>query len=342
MRTNVAKLLLPVAVLALVSCGGRPLEKKATGMIYEVVVVMEQSDWEGEIGEAIKKDLYSDVPGLPQSEATMKIMYVSPGKFDGMLTYVRNILQVDINPKQYTKVSLHARKDVWADGQAVVQLNAPDASSVVEYMQEHERILANYYTAMERRRLTAQLEETYHQPLARMIEDKFGVTLKVPTSFAAYKEDGQDFFWASDNAASGRTDVVVYTFPYESAETFTRDYLVAKRDSVMQINMPGAFPDSYMTTETSYAEPAYKAITVNGKYCGELRGLWRMKGDMMGGPFVSHARVDEANNRIVVVEGFVYAPETEKKNYIRRIEAALYTLHLPGEDTELPEVEILP
>jgi hypothetical protein len=340
MKTNVIALL-PALLIAWTSCGG-PLEKKATGMMFEVVVVMEQDDWKGEVGEAIKGDLLSDIPGLPQSEPTMKIMYTSPSQFDGMLTYVRNILRVTINPNRYTKVSLHTQKDVWTNGQIVVLMNAPAGSSIVEYMKEHERILANYYTAIERRRLTAQLEKKYHQPLTRKIEDKFGVTVKVPTTFAACKEDGENFFWASDNAVSGRTDMVVYTFPYESTETFTLDYLVAKRDSVMKINMSGTFPNTYMTTETSYAEPSYKAITVNGKYCGELRGLWKMKGDMMGGPFVSHARVDEVNNRIVVVEGFVYAPETDKKNYIRRIEAALYTLHLPGEDTELPEVEILP
>ena len=62
-----------------------------------------------------------------------------------------------------------------------------------------------------------------------------------------------------------------------------------------------------------------------------MRGLWRVEGDMMGGPFVSLARLDEQNNRVIVAEGFVYAPETEKRNYIRRIEAALYTLRLPGE-----------
>ena len=56
---------------------------------------------------------------------------------------------------------------------------------------------------------------------------------------------------------------------------------------------------------------------------------------MMGGPFVSHARVDERNNRVVVVEGFVYAPETDKRNFIRRVESALYTLRLPGEYEEL-------
>jgi len=32
-----------------------------------------------------------------------------------------------------------------------------------------------------------------------------------------------------------------------------------------------------------------------------------------------------------VAEGFVYAPETNKRNFIRKAEAALYTLRLPGE-----------
>jgi hypothetical protein len=56
-----------------------------------------------------------------------------------------------------------------------------------------------------------------------------------------------------------------------------------------------------------------------------------MVGDMMGGPFVSHARLDEANQRVIVVEGFVYAPEKDKRNIIRQVEASLYTLKLPGE-----------
>ena len=71
-----------------------------------------------------------------------------------------------------------------------------------------------------------------------------------------------------------------------------------------------------------------------------MRGLWRVQGDMMGGPFVSLTRLDEQNNRVIVAEGFVYAPETEKRNFIRRIEAALYTLRLPGE-FEKPIDEVL-
>ncbi|OAV71710.1 hypothetical protein Barb4_00462 [Bacteroidales bacterium Barb4] len=330
-----------VSLWLLGACSGSPLGKRATGMIYEVVVVMEQSDWDSEAGEAVKKDLQSDVPGLPQSEATMKVIYSPPAKFDGMLTYVRNIFLLNINPGRFTKVSLHAEKDRRANGQTVVVMNAPDKETVQDYMKEHVNILANYYSAVERARLTTLLDTDYSKALTDKVTDKFGIALKVPSAMNTSKEDGKDFFWASNNAPTGRTDLIVYTFPYRDAETFTREYLIAKRDSVMKLNMPGSFPGSYMITETAYIQPAYKAITVNGKYCGELRGLWRMEGDMMGGPFVSHARLDESNNRVVVVEGFVYSPETDKKNYIRRIEAALYTLHLPGENTELPEIEIV-
>ena len=67
-----------------------------------------------------------------------------------------------------------------------------------------------------------------------------------------------------------------------------------------------------------------------------------MQGDMVGGPFVSHIRLDEANNRVVVAEAFVYAPETSKRNYIRRMEASLFTLRLPGEFDEPAEASLMP
>jgi len=94
-----------------------------------------------------------------------------------------------------------------------------------------------------------------------------------------------------------------------------------------------------MTTETRFGAN-YNPITVKGKYCAEIRGLWKMVGDMMGGPFVSHARLDEKNQRVVVVEGFVYAPEKNKRNLIRQVEASLYTLRLPGEFDQKSEEPI--
>ncbi|NLI63696.1 MAG: DUF4837 family protein, partial [Bacteroidales bacterium] len=71
----------------------------------------------------------------------------------------------------------------------------------------------------------------------------------------------------------------------------------------------------------------------------EVRGLWKVKGDFMGGPFVSHARVDEVNQRVIVAEVFVYAPDKLKRNLIRQIEASLYTLRLPQDKEVLVSTE---
>lgn len=313
------------------ACNSSPLEKRATGLAYEIVVTMEPEIWNSEAGKAVKAELLSDVPGLPQSEPSMRITYAAPKDFNGLLTYVRNILIVKVNPGAYTKATLSFENDTWSKGQSVATLTVPDKETLFTYMNENQRILINHFTRVELDRAAALLEKTFSPLVMDSVKKKFGYELKVPETMLYYNPGATDFFWASNNAPTGRTDIVVYTFPYTDPNTFTLEYLVAKRDSVMKLNLPGSFPNSYMTTETRFAVVDYTPITLNGKYCGVMRGLWRVQGDMMGGPFISHIRLDETNNKVVVAEGFVYSPESDKRNYIRRIEAALYTLRLPGE-----------
>ena len=150
---------------------------------------------------------------------------------------------------------------------------------------------------------------------------------------------GDNFFWASNNGRTGRVDLFVYSVPYTEKDAFTLSKIIARRDSIMKKNIPGAYKDSYMTTST-FVDPVYRALSLDGKYVGETRGLWEVKGDVMGGPFVSHTRLDEANQRIITAEVFVYAPESKKRNLVRKAEAALYTLKLP-QDNLLPEVPVL-
>lgn len=328
-------------VLLLGACSSAPVLPSSTGLAYEVVVTMTEQLWKGEVGEAVKADLASEVPGLPQVEHSMRITYASPQNFNGLLTYVRNLLILRIDATAYTQVSVNMERNRWSRGQLILTLNAPTEAEAIAYLTENPKVLVNQFVKEEMTRAVSLFEKTYSQVVYEGVKKKFDAELKVPDNLTFFR-DTADFFWASNNAGTSRMDVVVYSFPYRDENTFTKDYLVNKRDSIMKLYMPGAFPNSYMTTETRYVQPLYSPITVKGKYCGVLRGLWRMQGDMMGGPFVSHARLDEANNRVVVAEGFVYAPETDKRNTIRRIEAALYTLRLPGEE-ELPnEVVVIP
>jgi hypothetical protein len=219
--------------------------------------------------------------------------------------------------------------DKWANGQSVVYLNAPDGKAIEAFLAENPRILVEHYTKEEMKRTRDFLYKTYSPVVMEKVKAKFGITLHAPSDITSFK-DSTDCLWFSNNAVTGRMDLLIYTFPFVDVNTFTLDYLVAKRDSIAKSMLPGSFPGSYMSTEKRVAD--YSAITFRGKYCGVLRGLWRMEGgDMMGGPFVSYARVDEKNRRIIVTEGFVYEPQKEKKNYIRRLEAALHTIRFADE-----------
>ena len=316
------------------SCNFGSVLTQATGFAYEVVVTMDEADWNSAGGKAVKSSLEYPVPFLPQAEPSLKLTYCAPKDFDGLMTYVRNILIVDINSQIYTKVSLGMEENRWARGQVVLTMKAPDSDAIATYLEEHPRVLSNFFTRAELARAINLLQETYSSVVMNVLKEKHELMLNAPENMKSYM-DTTDFFWATNDAASGRIDLVVYTFPYTDKNTFTVDYLVAKRDSFMKMHIPGSFPGSYMTTETRFQlMPEYEPIELNGKYCGMMRGLWRTEGDMMGGPFVSLTRLDEKNNRVVVAEGFVYAPETDKRNFLRRIEAALYTLRLPDEMNE--------
>lgn len=95
----------------------------------------------------------------------------------------------------------------------------------------------------------------------------------------------------------------MYSYPYTDKDTFTKEYFVHKRDSVMKANIPGFKEGVYMSTDSLLTD--VRPINVQNSYTMEARGLWRMKGDFMGGPYVSHTRLDEKNQRIITAEIFV-------------------------------------
>ena len=318
----------------LCSCNVTPTVTRATGAPYEVVVVMDKDIWDSPTGGMVKEELTAPVPYMPEAESTMRYTFTKPDQFESFLKYIRNILIVNVDKTQYTKVTLLKSSDNWAYGQAVLYLNAPDVNMLEAYLTENKGVIINHYTKEEMRRGRELLSKSYSSLVMEKVNTKFGITLNAPEEINKMKES-EDCLWFSNDAAVGRMDILVYSFPFVDKNTFTFEYLVAKRDSIAKIMVPGSFEGSYMSTEKRVVD--YFSSSLHGKYCGVLRGLWRMEGgDMMGGPFVSYARVDEENQRIIVTEGFVYEPKKEKKNYIRRLEAALQTTRFADEQGAAP------
>ena len=67
----------------------------------------------------------------------------------------------------------------------------------------------------------------------------------------------------------------MYSYPYTDKDTFTKEYFVHKRDSVMKANIPGFKEGVYMSTDSLLTD--VRPINVQNSYTMEARGLWRMK-----------------------------------------------------------------
>ena len=302
------------------------LMPNASGLPYEMLVVMGDDQWERPLGRAVFNVLDTDVPGLPQSERSFRITRVNPSAFNSnMFRIMRNVIKVDIQ-NIYTQPKLKFARNVYAYPQMVMTLQAPDEASLAAYVNENAQAIIDFFTRAEMNREIENLREQHNPEVSRLAQEILGVDVWVPWEVNQFKK-GEDFLWASTNTGKKDMSIVLYSYPYTDKNTFTLDYFLNKRDSVMKVNIPGAFEGSYMSTQRDfvYVEDA----TVQGKYAQVARGLWRVKGDRMGGPFVSHSRVDEVNGRVIVAEAFIYAPESLKRDLMRRMEAALYTLQLP-------------
>ena len=302
----------------------------ASGLPYEMLVVMDDEQWERPIGRAVFNVLDSDVPGLPQSERSFRITRINPsGMNSNMFRIMRNIIKVDIQKGRYTQPKLKFSRDVYSYPQMVMTLQAPDEESLTLFVEENAQSIIDFFTKAEMNREINNLREKHNPEVSRLAKEMLDVDIWVPWEINKFKK-GKNFLWASTNTGQKDMSIVLYSYPYTDVNTFTLEYFLTKRDSVMKTNIPGGPKGSYMTTNHDYTY--VKDATVHGKYAQVARGLWFVQGDRMGGPFVSHSRVDEVNGRVIVAEAFVYAPEALKRDLIRRMEAALYTLQLPQQE----------
>lgn len=326
---KITLMLLTVMLMGmLVSCKKSMLNPIASGRPYEVLVVMDTKQWEAPVGRSLFNVLDTDVPGLPQSERSFRISQIEPKDMNNTFKIFRNVINVAIDPHLYTHTKLKFTRNKYAMEQVWMVIQSPSEEDFIKYCTDNKQYLVDLITRLEMNRLIKSLEEKHSQITSQLAKEIFDCEVWAPDEIRSYKK-GQNFFWTSNNAASGIVNMCMYSYPYYGPETFNKEYVLRKRDSVMMRNIPGEVPGMYMATDTLYVD--CKPITVHGQFAYESRGLWIMKNDGMGGPFVSHSRVDTTRNLVIVVEGFVYAPEKMKRGLMRRMEGSLYTLMLPWE-----------
>ena len=318
-----------VAFLAMcaISCNQQKSRKallpNISGKPGEVIVVINKGDWEGSMGNVLRDSLACDFPFLPQREPMFDLVNVAPSGFTSMFQLHRNILIVNIST-DVTEPGILYKNDVWAAPQCVIRLNAPTEETAVELYKENSMKIKAVIEQAERARVIANTKRYEELALAPVVTAMAGGSPHFPSGYKL-KKSTDDFIWITYSTQFTEQSILVYKYPVvEGQNMMSPENLVKAQGEMMMKNVPGMFENTYMIISPVIA-PSVQYKKYGEHEFAELRGLWEVHNDYMGGPFVTHAFYSPDGKNIIMLQAFVYAPKYDKKNYLKQIESVLYS-----------------
>lgn len=332
MRTN--NIFFVVAVCVSIFLLGACKKDKASdykmisqGPVGELLVVVEKQQLNSALGDSIKAMLETPYPGIPElfGERYFKLQTMPPNTFKGYAKRHRSILEFNI--VSAAKNVLIKKDDPFAYNQSYMLIEAKSDTAAMRILSEHRQQILDYFDRGEVNHF-AKLYGEQESAFSAKVSDAFHAWVAAPEY--SIKRQEKDFIWASRETKRTSQAIMLYEFPYTAEEQLSKEYLVGKRDEMLKKYIGGLKEGTYMRTEKEQAQIVSKVIDINGYYGVELRGYWTLEGDFMGGPFLMFALVDEPNNRVLVLDSYVFAPEEtySKVKFIREIEGIFRTLRI--------------
>ena len=305
-------------------------QAQSQGSPYELVIVCQPRQWDGEVGDTLRAIFTQPLPVLNQREPLFDVLRVTNQTFTALARQHRNILKIEIDPAIST-TAVAVQYDMTAAPQIVLTLQAPDDDAATAYLSEHRNELLHVLEMAERDRSTAYAEKFHESFIESRIKERFGVDMRVPKGYDIRNEQ-EDFIWISYEYPTASQGFFVYSYPLTGSvkHALSLESLMTAR-AKYAARIPGPSDGSYMITAEIF-EPEYRAFRLEGRLWVELRGFWDVANDFMGGPFVSYSTVNTATNEVFTVDCYVYSPKNHKRNYLRGLEHLLYGIEFPGNE----------
>ncbi|MDE3742200.1 DUF4837 family protein [Maribacter polysaccharolyticus] len=320
------KLVFVLFLAVILSCkesGKKNYLPGSIGAYNSLIVVIDNQAWKSKVGDKVREYFAASSLGLTMEEPIFSITQIPPEVFSGAVRNSRNVLYV----QKDTLNLAHIKTDMYSQPQKVGVIKGHNDSEIIANIESKAPEMINSFKQLE-------INEAQHRFLKSLnkekdLQDKFGIGLSIPSVYKVVKTE-ENFVWLERQIQKGTMNLIAYTMPWDSFtadSTFVKD-IVRMRDSIGELFIPG--PDvpgkkTYMRTEPAFSPSIFPA-EISGNKAAEVRGLWDIKNYPMAGPFLTYIVNDKKHNRKMVIEGFTFAPSTEKRDYMFELEAIIKTL----------------
>jgi len=316
-----------LAFLVIASCeDGKSTDQRlvssSSGNLNHLSIVSQNELWEGNIGEAVRDIFAAPVVGLPQDEPLFSLRHMPEEVFTGFTRKNRTILKIEKGKTADFKIA----KDPYARPQVMVVVSGENNQEIIKQLKENApRIIATFKNTEiteKLRRINKSLNTNNN------IENNHGLTIQFPTAYRIAKEE-DDFVWIRKDITTGTMDIMIYELPLGTVKRndSTITNIIKMRDSIGKVHIPGEKEGTHMITEKAFSPLLFETI-IDNKPTLETRGTWEVKDTFMAGPFVNYVIEDKLNDRLVVMEGYVFAPSVQKRDYMFELESIIKSVKI--------------
>ena len=274
----------------------------STGILSEVIFVVEDALWENQVKDVAFRTFGVPIQGLTQDESSFRVIQVNHSEFKSILKTHKNIVIIAKN------VPTSNQQDKWANDQLVVQLEFKHEDN--ELTKDLNKIKA-IFEFREIRILRNSISKSSQKIQEQHIKEEFNIETLIPSEYTIIK-DTVALFWATYNPEKQEEIKHLFVFSFEPKEINLQQEVLQKTDSIFTKYLLGAKQGQHVKIENKFS-PIY--------YENTYRGLWKLQGGFMGGPFL--IKTYFIDKKVVVTVGLIFAPNDRKRNYIRTLEAIL-------------------
>ena len=306
--------------ICLTSCSSNKDNSKENtpAPINTIAVIIDDQLWNGEVGDSIRNKFASPVIGLPQEEPKFTINQYATKLFEGYSTTSRNLLII----KKENKNNFEIRRNEFATPQNSFHISGKTINDILEILQTNTPRIIQVMKSQE----IIQNQALFTDSLLNIkkIQKKFKINLLIPSKYK-YVMRRKSFIWLKSEITSGNTSLLIYQLPWKNNTVFSVKDVISTRDSIGNLYIHGSDRGTRMITEEEYA-PYFSQTVLDGNTTFETKGTWQMENDYMSGPFINYYILDTANKRIMVLEGFCYAPSKPKRDLMFELEAIIRSI----------------
>lgn len=333
--------LLSVALAAGVLAMGACDQQRAYGDANSVVVAATPDLW-NQVQDSVQSILEPEIYTV-RNERTLELTYQDPSQEAwNRLSLFRQELLIGSRDDPWVARALEEHDgdeplsppqilqvyDVWAQNQLVTILLLPPgggAQDVLSLLPELHDLMDDQYREYARGRMFVSGRDT---ALADSLMREVGFAVVVPNVYEQIFQDSV-YIFRNDNPSPSeliRQVAVTWRSPVPEAD-LGADSLLAWRRTLAEVHYP--YPQVNDTTTLSVEEGTFRGMPVT-----ELQAVWSNPPEdtfPAGGPFLLRAVECPADDRLYLLDAWLYAPGQDKYEYMIQLETILSSFQC-GED----------